>query len=62
MFSKAESLGNIHHCMVTQYLWVVTVCSSETDLFSYAYHGIVAIELVQSIHSEFSLHSNLFIV
>ena len=62
MFSKAQGLRNIHHCMVTQYLRVDTICSSKIDLFPHAYHGIVAIEMVQNTVSEFSLHSNPFIV
>lgn len=36
MFSKAQGLRNIHHCMVTQYLRVDTICSGKTDLFSHA--------------------------
>lgn len=62
MFSKAESLGNIHHSMVTQYLRVGTVSSSKIDLFFYVNYGIVAIELMQNMPSKFSLHSNPFTV
>lgn len=62
MFSKAQGLRNIHHSMVTQYLRVDTICSGKIDLFSHAYHGIVAIEMAQNMASEFSLHPNPFIV
>lgn len=33
MFRKAKNLGNINHCLVTQYLGVDTICHSKIDLF-----------------------------
>lgn len=33
MFRKAQSLGNINHCLVTQYFRVDTICHSKIDLF-----------------------------